>query len=225
MEEQRYFKYTQKEFADKMFETGQIKLGTLYEYRDHKDPAIRDPDEEKATFNFLINTDRFNYQDEDHSFLRPSQNPYFDLKVGENSSFRMTNVSFQHFSEVVNCYMYCLTKDATKENMIDCGYDTCVEILDSRSFAWKILNELHNAGLNKFLPFPYMHRDCIYYEEGKERHTSANFAFKACFLKYNRDAYQSEHRIIFPSVDKTEKLLPVILNLPDLKDIIRLEPF
>lgn len=111
MESERYFKYTKKKFADAMIKHGEVRIGTVYEYRDYDNEEIKDADE--GTSNLYQHTENLTVK----SFEELPEHLRFDIPADffENGG-EINFINCHSYTPLTasNAYVYCVTKEASK---------------------------------------------------------------------------------------------------------------
>lgn len=102
------------------------------------------------------------------------------------------------------------------------GNDTCVEILNLRKFYLCIGFQLFVRNLIDGTQ-PTTSNDCIY--EGRTFAQGKHSEYMTYFLKDERFKHQCEHRMIYPSRIGDHTLKPMILKVPEIKNILKIHKF
>lgn len=190
----RLFKYTKKEYLLNLLKNGELRLGTLYEYRNYENQEIRDLEEGTGfSLNYI----------KDETFTNHGKN---DLTLGllkliDCEDVRIINVSSRQSFDLPNSYIYSLTMNPDKVVMTHFGYDACFEIMDLKGFTTEIATELNNKGLLKM--FGGITNECFY----KNRHVNPTDKKELAMLAWTKDvrfAHQQEYRLLFESKINTE---------------------
>lgn len=206
-----------EQYAIKMLEEGNIRLGTLYEYRDHWNDQVKDTDEGKFSESQKDKNVTLREGDE-HGLL----SEMFQAKDGAVLEFH--NMHVQRDSTVPDNNIYCTTLEASEEVMRQFECDACIEIFDFRGFRDAIIQTLRKYNHPIMM---HVTANCIY--EG--RNVDYNSIINpdriplGYWLKSPFYAPQKEIRTVFVSLDQKGVKSPIIINVPEIKQFIRRHNF
>ena len=208
------YKYIKKEFVKGMVKAGQIRVGTIYEYRgNYENIEIGDANEGSITAR--------NYVD-DLKITDPNALPeYLKGAIGFDPSLKEVNVRIRNTQifQVFNypdAYIYCVTLKPSRKIMLDFGCDACVEISDIRAFSHLVAKKMLSKGL---IMTEYLADPCIYVEPTVEgsafEHTDDGQTLVRrdyYFLKRPNYSHQEEFRIgMFTNPPSYDRLTPQII--------------
>ena len=182
------YKYLEHGFARRMLSQGEIRLGTLYGFRDEEQlgPEVGDRDEGAIT----LKTSGLTVVDTGGAggvpfFLRDK------IKAAGGARIQIVardGVGRRH--EDSDCWVYCTNDRYDKDLMRSLGYDACVEILDIEQFFFAISRKVqHHVSLF------WGAAKCVYRDRGIE-HTDYDQTPPA-FIKPPRLAHQAEVRAVW----------------------------
>lgn len=126
--QKQIFKFTEKQYADKMLYRGLVKIGSLYEFRNHESSFTRDPSEglDRTDIEFVENFSKFAPESTFKSFI--------NLEVEGGMLLDCSLVS-----ELADQYVYCFSYKCTQSAAETLDYDSVVEISDVYLFAERIV--------------------------------------------------------------------------------------
>jgi hypothetical protein len=236
-----FFKYTHSKYINAMLNNGQIRIGTLYEYREYENLEIGDVDE--GYVKLFTHVDDLVVKDGDKlpgafnhdlSDSLPTGTPAeyrYPFNVSGGGSMHLQNVTVVIKSTLPDVYMYCLTTEPSEQKMKEFGYDTCIEVLDINNFVSSIAIELQKQGYGNGMATG---NPCVYV---KKEYDYENPRQLTHFMKEDNYSDQKEFRLIFypsdfPTIGKPADyqeirpdISPVIINVPDIANNIRLYDF
>lgn len=197
------YKYIRREYLHKLLSHGEIRIGTLFEYR------------QTETYGLVIGDDAEGR--ESFSTNRPLQD-LRTVRFAAKHNVHLTNVvshgsgdGFRVDVESLDYYIYCVTRSFSEEAMRDFGCDACVLIRNPEEFFGCITQKLHTdcGMLQRHEVRPIVYRP---------RHTQVNFDMPTgvapWLVKDDSYAYQHEIRARWSRGSRSNKTLDV---LPPLK--------
>lgn len=203
----RVFKYTKEIHASAMLEKGNIKIGTLYEYRNSENEQIRDVEE--GLFNGKQYIDY-------HVGVLPGIAG--ELISGNVDGIEFSNISFTKRMEILNVNMYCTTLEGSKEVMDSFEAEACIEIFDYDNFVKAIVIALMKKGLSRGQAFTdkcnYDGRDAPYDQVNAERVPVAYWLKSPFYIS------QKEQRTLFPPSTNRD-IEPIYIDVPEIIPFIR----
>jgi hypothetical protein len=125
------FKHLPSHFADRLVEEGEVRIGTLYEYRDFEKHGEGVLDTQEGM--------RETYLDIDSLVLKGGENhPFIDrfIKVDNGGTVALENVRLQSKETSPDCWIYCTSTvgDQQVGANLSSNYDACVRIDDPHAF-------------------------------------------------------------------------------------------
>lgn len=222
----RFFKYTKKEHLDGFLNKGIIRIGTIAEYREGENKEIYDT-EEGMTFG-IYDQNSGQPAPSHLSYLNRGNSP-FDIHYHDNKF--TDKVIFE------NAFVYCMTVVPNEEVMNSFGLENgiqhemaCIEITNIRSFIglmhqYLIDNSLaYNNFKSKvgFCNYPPHDRNFPLTDEFVNNINNFPDPF---FLKPHKLKHQAEFRIVMRAIDETDNLKPVIAQIPELTQYLKLHTF
>lgn len=196
------YKYMASKHAAHMLADGEIRLGTLYTYRNEEEfgPEVGDKDEgtvdlKKSGFTVIDTAD-------------PRSTPAFfrsGLSVGPGSRLQIiARDGIGRRFEDPDCWIYCTSKYFDRAQMISIGYDTCIEIFDIEPFFFAVSREIQTR-IRSF----WGAAECVYRDRAVE-HTAYD-GIPPAFIKHPRFRGQTEVRALWIPKDG-ERVEPIIVS-------------
>lgn len=242
MHKSSLYKYLREEYAVKMLTEGNIRLGTLYEYRSYENEQIRDIEE--GTFRVIKKI-------ADHSSERdgPLQGEAAEAIISmglDPNTVSLSDFSIISDAEIPNRNIYCTTKSATENVMQQFGSEVCVEIFDANGFFNAINHALKKNGYSNGLLFVnhclYDGRDILdgetylrsypaeYFMKTPTAELNPAFATNTGFAKayWTKAPFykpQDEFRAVIKPVNDTQNVEPIIISIPEIIPFIRRHTF
>ncbi|WP_338490973.1 hypothetical protein VRB78_11475 [Pseudomonas trivialis] len=145
----KYYKYMKREYLEGFFETGALKIGTLYGFRDIElGNAIGDVDE--AKHRYLM--DYKGGTPIDMSSNSPEATFLREQGVFGNEAHELVG-SFITIEDKVtvaqscpDMYVFCMTNEYDPVAMVEFGYDSCFEVVDIDGFLRALTQSLGGKG-------------------------------------------------------------------------------
>lgn len=190
------FKYSKKKYSQALLDQGEIRIGTLYWYRDMEEKkGISDPEEGSFIHNVYqknITTDKLINE----KGLRETISPLIKI-VGDihpDSKIHIGGVSFKKRYDSPNLLIFCVSSEKSKEVMSQFeGADTCVEIHKPNTFFQLVTWELE-----KVLGVPITcHNDWFVSYGDYERTGYLHEQVSPCLAKTKKFEPQKEVRVIW----------------------------
>lgn len=207
----KLYKYTEKKHADTMCSHGEIRVGSLYEYREHEQREIRDELDGKGTATTYVD-----YLDVTNKNL-PGISDHLITKDDESyGTFR--DVTFGIQADLPNTYIYCLSRTFSLDLMKRFSATACVEILDVKKFGIAVTNYLFR---NRWIEVPiFENHDCLY-DDKKINVQKRSDLLDLIWHKNEWFGHQDEHRIVF---FQPNRLIPVqghVFRIPEIKEFTK----
>lgn len=211
----RLFKYLPKKFLNAFFNTGSLKLGTLYEYRKVEEygSVIGDKDEGVHTTELFlpgggeIDLASATLEAEffrTHVFRSDQRNLKAKIILEDGAKL------IAH-SNSPDLYIYCMTSVFNADVMKRFGCDSCMEILRPRDFFRAISKRVGNS--IRFEGYGPVHYGSKY------THYSQPHSLHPAITKEKQFSYQKEYRAIW--IPKIETPSPLFLNVPEARKYCR----
>ena len=200
------YKYTQNVYALKMVQTGQCRVGTLFEYRDKEKHGseVGDSDEgRKTTYS----------NDPLIDWTKPETVPDIVkrvVKVGEGRNPIFQNCWFNVNEESPDCYVFSVAEALNPNVMREFGYDAVVRITHPNLFFQALTECLQNM---RRIKSEFTLSKCRYID--RTQHYSRQHSIHPAFMKDPRYKYQQEVRVIW--IPEENPIEPVILECPQLR--------
>lgn len=163
--EKPLFKYLKKEHSEKLFNDGELRIGTLYDFRKQEQygPKIGDQSEGKKEI----------FEKIEHEFIEdPSNNNQLSLFVKQfihladtAKNITIANCSFSHEHKSDNCYIYCMSKEFNDKLYEEFETDVCIKIKSPYKFIEYISKSMKQIGVVqgfKICPIEYTSRRKAY---------------------------------------------------------------
>lgn len=205
------YKYLEEQYAVPMLERGNIRLGTLYEYRDHWNDQVRDPNEG--------NFSATQYIDSYSSATGPVPGiagHFFGQNV--NNLF-IAGSTFIEQHTLPNRNIYCATEEASENVMHDFNSDVCVEITNPKAFFQAILRAIllnHHVDYLITCRCTYDGRSVDYIDATLVTGHPVGY-----WVKDPSYILQKEVRTVFFFPDTTLSIAPIIIDVPEIIPLIR----
>lgn len=201
------FKYLKKEHADKLFNDGELRIGTLYDFRkdEHGDNRSDEGEGKKTIYEVVDDI----IKDHEHNTLSPFVKQFLSIEKGAKNT-RLINGEFMQTHDCGDCYVYCMSREHNEALYDDFKADVCVCIKSPYKF-------IHALGLalkkKTLLSRECYLSTCVYCERMQcyGRHND----YHPAIIKIKTDNYkrQKEVRAIWlPDMGLTQ-LVPLIVNL------------
>ncbi|CAD5270089.1 MULTISPECIES: hypothetical protein [Halomonadaceae] len=201
------YKHLPLNFAKGLVERGEVRVGTLYEYRNEEAHGEGVLDTAEGTRNTFLEVDKM-------TITGKNQHPFISqfISVDETSSVIIDGCVFENPEVSKDCWIYCVSNSAdlhVSENLSD-NYDACVEIHKPHEFMLaigrKLMKRAHCMG---WWQCQYLGRR-VQYED--RTHPAV--------IKGTEFAHQAEVRAIyFPPNFKPS---PFVIQIPELINYVRL---
>lgn len=215
------FKYMKKEYADRLLVMGQLRIGTLHDYRstEHKS-GIADVDEGKKIVSHHIKG--LNVVDsetpenaENIDFRALSEFNAVAMRNCKNVVFQ--NVGLRRNIDSPNFFVFCTSTALSKTTMYEFeGADACLEIFDSANFY-----SLLTIALNRITPVRFLGVQKVAYKNRTEDWNGVDWGTHPALIKHPDYFSQSEIRAMWvPLHDRV--IHPVITGHWRLGEFCRL---
>ena len=203
----KLYKHLPLRFAKGLVEKGEIRVGTLYEYRDAEAHGEGILDTDEGVRNTFLIADKMTITGKNnHPFIS-----HF-IKVDDTSSVVLDNCHSERAESSKNCWIYCVSESSdlqVSENLSG-EYNACVEINDPHRFMLAIGRRLmQKAYCMGWWQCQYIGRKVSY-----ENRTHP------AVIKGEVFSHQNEVRAIyFPPNFKPK---PLVIKIPELMKYVRL---
>lgn len=205
------YKYLEAEHLQPMLQTGRLRVGTLHEYRDTEthDSEIGDPDEGRKT---QYENPLFMSYDTPETISDFAAE--FIGRTGPARSLFYDN-TFELDHDLPDFFLYCVSKEASRDAMLRMGKDVCVKVEDAEAFFFELDAELRRRLLVAGDPAV---AECIYRPRRRE-YNPADHDHPAV-LKEPRHSYQAEVRGIWNPASRP--IAPQIIDVPRIRGMVTL---
>ena len=201
-----------------MLSVGNIRLGTLYEYRTMENEQVRDEQEGK----FRGHTNPGSMSLKPGALLpgamsmfsnsdKPIVPPNMSITIDEGAIFS-TDI------ELPDRNIYCMTKVAKESVMRSFDCDACVEITDVNLFGRALAKALNRLQLTN--PAGLKGDFCTYNGRNADYYTEKGYWLKAPFY-----ASQEEFRIVIMPFNNSMPVRAEIINIQEIMPFIKLHTF
>lgn len=190
------YKYMKLEHAMGLVRKGILRIGTLYDFKNHEKygPSVGDKDEGK----------RITYSEDETDLSRPETvSPFLrkHIRAEEGKYWKLSNIRSQVTDKSQNYYIFSVSEEYSHDIMRRMGYDSCVRIDEPEMFFGTIGGWLYKEG--KFKEKGFIAARCVY--EDRSQHYSKTNRPHPAVLKDPRYSYQKEIRAIWtPSTSEIE---------------------
>ena len=204
---QAVYKYLPKEHAESMVCEGDIRIGTLYDYRRTESYGKEIGDENEETSTKYSHDQEIKTGDQ----LNPFESEVI-TGVGPGMTVFSNYIEKKYVSENLYLYRVSLVYDHNILNLLnddfpDEHYDTCVKIDNLKEFIGDISQALESkAKFMGCLPCSYRQRKFHYSEENES----------PAIIKDPKYSYQNELRFMWSSNNSNVKIEPVYLTVKNI---------
>ena len=203
------FKYLKRRHLDSFVKKGNIRIGTLYEYRDTEQYGNVIGDQEEGVHITKFNLPQGGEVDlrenslEANFFRNFLPEKHKDIK---NIVFKLEpGVHINLFSHSQDMYIYCTTSEFNLDVMRCFNCDACIEICDPHKFFHQISKKIrHKATFADLKKIIYKNKETTY----KEPHT-----IHPAIIKDTAFSYQKEWRALWTPF-QPQKLRPLYIDVP-----------
>ncbi len=202
------YKYLTRAYAEKMVETGEVRVATLYEFQNTEQYGDERGDNAEGR-RTVYSTESF----DERTIPAFAKDTLIKNPLGV--PFKVQNVELRLERQSPNLYIYstCQVFDRALFPQFKC--DACVLIRDAQRFFIAITEHLKTAGLVSEL----LHVGPCRYQPRLEHHT-VETALHPALVKDPKHAHQREVRALWqPATDKVE---PVVVVVPEVKRAVQL---
>lgn len=156
------YKFLKKEHADSLFNKGELKIGTLYDFRDQEKYGDARGDEGEGTKEEYDKIDYMEIENAKSNSLDTLANEFIKIKEGVTGT-TLSNVEFRKKYNSPNYYIFRMSGEFDEKLYEKFQSDVCVKIKSPYKFIHSISIELrrHNADYVDLLK-------CIYTDREKE---------------------------------------------------------
>ncbi len=215
----KLYKYCKRAHAKRMTKMGQVRIGTLHEYRNDEryNEQISDAQEGRASHTLeamhAMELDLLTGTGAAVAFARRVITGGDALPAGSSVKVVLQPTSRLELNfDFPDQFMYCVTEEMDLSAMKSFGYDSCVEISDVESFFSLITSNLSNfTGRYCAKPVTYGERRIDF---------ECQHADHPAFIKPVSYAQQREFRMMWEPA--TRPILPIVLSVPSLTRYCRI---
>lgn len=130
------YKYIKKKYLKKFIDTGEVRIGTIYWYRECENKRIRDEFEGRTKYTIKNQPESVILSKEQVNAI--TNDYHFDCKF-ENGPYNY----FSDFLNVPNVFVFCTSLNYNRRLMEKFECDGCYKIVDFHKFANKLSEELN----------------------------------------------------------------------------------
>lgn len=125
----RLYKYIKREHALSFFETGIIRIGTLYDYRNEELYSSEIGDNAEGTKSIIS-------VDSAKSYSEIVSNPVLNsiIRAEPGAQINISNVQFKNEERSPNYYIFSMSESLDPKIAQGCDYDACIVIKDPQLF-------------------------------------------------------------------------------------------
>lgn len=191
------FRYSKHEHNLALLAMGQIKIGTLHDFRnsEHK-LGITDADEGKKSVSIEVDDLTISGPPDDPSRkkMKDISNNLMGGSFNIGDGCRLKGVRLTREIECKNCYILCTSEKLSTNTMAECGdADSCVEIVDIDAF-YKVLTETLNSIVGA-VRFRGIHK--VIYQPRKEEWNGEDLGESPVLVKDRSFSKQHEIRAVW----------------------------
>lgn len=153
------FKFSKKNHIENFLSKGQIRIGSLFEYRDHEKYKGKILDTDEGRKQISVYFENVTFKDEDGKKLSS-----LGFEVGKGANVKLSNTTFSFKLDSPNCYIYSTSAVFSTETLIQAvsdGYDSCALIVNPDDFFSDINNMFKKGKALGYFPCLYGDRDII----------------------------------------------------------------
>jgi len=132
------FKYMKKEHADKLFNSGELHIGTLYDFRDEEKYGQKRGDEGEGKKEICEHINDITVKDSSQSNrLSDFSKQYIRIEDTAKNT-RLVNVTVSELHDSPDCYIYCMSKNFDERLYEKFQADVCVKLKSPYKFVHSI---------------------------------------------------------------------------------------
>lgn len=203
------YRYSEKRYNEATVTNGEIRIGTLYDFRktEHKQ-KIQDPKEGKKAVTLTI--ENLDGKSIDDMVRENSEHlAQFGASLPMSGTGSIERVQHLKSFNAPDCFILCTSKYKSAQTMAEFeGADSCIEIVNIDSFYKYLTMALKKkTGIN--LEFQGIHE--IKYQNREEKWNGNNFGIDPILIKEEEFTQQGELRAIWKPLYKVE-IEPIIIT-------------
>jgi len=122
------FKYMKAEHANKLFNCGTLRIGTLYEFRNLETYGTARGDEGEGTKEIYEHIDDRTIEDSSQNNPQSDFEKQFIKINGTVKNFKIVNLTFSESQDSADCYIYCMSKKFDDKLYEKFKTNVCVKI-------------------------------------------------------------------------------------------------
>lgn len=201
-----------KDYANRLIENGEFRIGNLYEYTTIENDAIRDEEEGYMVIKEQqVETTTYVKDENSKEYVNIDTIPNYEPLMGVDS------IIVKYLKTSKDVYTICTSFSSEKE--LFNGYDSCIEIF-SMEFFNLIAKELRKKSLihpiNEDNELKWYCSEEIIYSKGKKINSKETKTLP-CFVKDYKFHPEKEFRIVyFPAPINIGKIEAKLLIIPEL---------
>lgn len=189
------YKYTHRKYATSMITSGEVKIGTLYEYRHIEDDGTDRLDHPEGT--------KSSFTEVTKPIIAKSNEAvpgaYRELiKVEPGAKLILNSGSIDIINIHVDVYILCLSLEYSEKRMSELGYDACVKIHDPEAFINAISDCMENIAVGE--PFG---GKCVYINR-RQNHGNGETPIPPYLIKNANYEKQAEFRLVWFPDDRSQ---------------------
>jgi hypothetical protein len=218
----RLYKFMRKCHAEAMCGDGNVRIGTLHEYRDTERYKELTADANEGDHSYSEEV-LWGKEDQLSAHVRKGVATLFGVDGGQARVFGSV---FTEFGTEPDCYIYCVSKSPSWKP-VDSAYDACVEITNAKKF----INALRRAVARSLnaddvwffaKSIVYRPREASSISVGDQRFPDLS-PFMPAFTKPKKYEAAREFRVAF--VSKTDPSGPILFSDPAIAASCRVHSF
>jgi hypothetical protein len=219
----RLVKYLPRRFADTMLSRGQIRIGTLHDFRKlEHGKGIADPVEGKKVVKHDVRFASAHLPDStDMKAVRQYAAGWNGAIPVDHPHFEMQGITLSMRFDSPDCFIYCLSDTCNSAVMSEFeGADTCVEILDVRRFLGVVTEALNS----RIHVAEFLGMSSVSYQDREEQWSDGGWGVNADLIKEPSFAGQHEVRAGWLPAETPSgrpSIEPIILEDQRLTGLIR----
>lgn len=197
------YKYLPRAFAELLVQNGQIKIGTLFSYRQDEIEARKDEDE--ATKTIFTEQIEFGADDIPETLKRDKV-----IEIEGNGKVVFSNYTIGY----PNAYIYCVSQVLSREVMD--SFSDCDTVVEISNWEFVFENLATSFAVDGRIQQQYMYAECDYSGRKFKGDSSAN----PFILKDPKYAYQKEIRLVMIPTQK--EISSFVVEIPELTKYVRI---
>lgn len=154
------YKFLKSEYADNLFNNGELRIGTLYDFRNHEAYGNKRGDKDEGQKAIYENVNTL-VESAENNTLSPFVKQVFSIKQGV-TNIRIENITVSQPLNSADCYIYCMSYEFNENLYEEFQADVCIEIKSPYKFIGAISKCFKNSDFIKLSKIIYTQRNQPY---------------------------------------------------------------